>query len=68
MEELEIVIDPDGSTRIHVKGSQGARCLDATRMIEEALGEVTDRILCPEFYEESEKIVLQGKTKGAIEK
>jgi hypothetical protein len=63
MEELEIVIEPDGTTRIHVKGIRGARCLDVTRRIEEALGEVIDRKYTSEYYEESDQLVIQDTMK-----
>jgi hypothetical protein len=69
MEELEIIIEPDGTTRIHVKGIRGARCLDVTRRIEEELGEVIDRKHTPEYYEESDQLVLQDRMKhGKMEK
>jgi hypothetical protein len=69
MEELEIVIEPDGTTRIHVKGIRGPRCLDVTREIEEELGEVIDRKYTPEYYDESDQLVLQDKMKrGKTEK
>jgi hypothetical protein len=69
MEELEIVIEPDGTTRIHVKGIRGARCLDVTRKIEEELGDVIDRKYTSEYYEESDQLVLQDRTKqGKMEK
>ncbi len=68
MEEIEILIDPDGNTHIHVKGSRGNRCLKVTDKLEEALGEVTERVFCPEYYEEPEKIVLQDKTHQGMKK
>lgn len=63
MEELEIVIDPDGSIQIQVKGIRGTRCREATQRVEEALGEVTERKYCPEYYEEREPVYLQDTTK-----
>jgi hypothetical protein len=63
MEELEIVIEPDGTTHIHVKGIQGPRCLDVTRELEEELGKVTERKYTSEFYEESVQLVEKDKTK-----
>jgi hypothetical protein len=63
MEELEIVIEPDGTTTIQVKGIRGASCLDATRKVEEELGQVTDRRYCPEYYEEPDQLVLRERAK-----
>lgn len=51
-EELEITIAPDGSVSIKVAGAKGGKCLDITRPIEEALGDVKVRDMTPEYYEQ----------------
>lgn len=48
--ELEIVITPQGKIEIEVKGVQGPGCKDLTRALEDALGEVDERELKPEYY------------------
>ena len=55
--ELEIVIKPDGTLTLDVKGGRGPSCLDLTRELEENLGVVEEREKRPEFYleEESER-------------
>jgi len=48
--EFEIVISPQGKVQIEVKGLQGDSCLDLTRFLEEALGDVDDRSFKAEYY------------------
>lgn len=51
-EELEITIDANGQVSIKVAGAKGGKCLDITKPIEEALGEVKVREMSPEYYEQ----------------
>lgn len=51
-EELEITIDAQGQVSIKVAGAKGGKCLDITKPIEEALGQVKVREMSPEFYEQ----------------
>lgn len=51
-EELEITIDADGQVKIKVAGAKGGKCLDITKPIEEALGDVKVREMTPEYYEQ----------------
>lgn len=51
-EELEITIDAHGQVSIKVAGAKGGKCLDITRPIEEALGEVKVREMTPEYYQQ----------------
>lgn len=51
-EELEITIDANGKVNIKVAGAKGGKCLDITKPIEEALGEVKVREMTPEYYEQ----------------
>ena len=48
---IEIVISPDGQTRIETKGFAGARCRDASRFIEQALGQQVREQLTAEFHQ-----------------
>ena len=61
--EIEIVVALDGTVTIEVKGSTGVTCLDLTRAIENALGEVESRSCKTEFYEaatEAEQVRQSG--------
>jgi len=46
---IEVVIAPDGSTRIEGHGFTGPECEKATRFLEEALGKVGSRRRKPEY-------------------
>ena len=50
MKTIEIIIAPDGSSRVETKGFQGAECREASRFIEQALGQSTGEQLTAEFY------------------
>lgn len=52
MQELEIVIDPEGKVSLGVKGVKGSQCTDLTRQLEEALGTIEDRAYTGEYYEQ----------------
>jgi hypothetical protein len=42
LEEIEAVIERDGTVRIQVRGVKGASCLALTRPLEDALGGVVE--------------------------
>jgi Protein of unknown function (DUF2997) len=49
LQEVEVVIAPDGTTRIEVRGVSGTACLDLTADLESALGgQIVERELTPE--------------------
>ena len=47
---IEILVHTNGTTTILTKGFAGSSCRDATRLLEQALGQVTDERLTPEFH------------------
>ena len=49
MPKILIEISPEGGTTIKAQGYRGASCLDATREIEHALGQVVNDRKTPEF-------------------
>jgi hypothetical protein len=51
MQELEITIDKDGKVEFRVVGGHGGDCLALTEGLENAIGEVSERVLLPEYYE-----------------
>jgi hypothetical protein len=51
--ELEIVIGTDGVVRIVTRGLRGEACIEETRTLERALGEVRKREKTREFYEQA---------------
>lgn len=50
-QELEITIDDQGNVSIKVVGCAGPSCVDLTKGIEDALGEVVDRQRTGEYYQ-----------------
>lgn len=50
-QEIEVTISPDGSVSLRPKGAKGADCVELTRALEEAVGEVERRELTAEYYE-----------------
>lgn len=47
---IEIIVSPDGKSRVETKGFAGADCREASRFLEKALGQQLDEQLTPEFY------------------
>jgi hypothetical protein len=48
---IEVIVSPDGQTKIETKGFQGSACRDASRFIEQALGQQTSEQLTAEFHQ-----------------
>ena len=51
--ELEIVIGTDGVVRIVTRGLRGEACIEETRSLEQALGQVKSREKTSEYYTQS---------------
>jgi hypothetical protein len=59
---IEIVISPDGQTKIETKGFAGASCRDASRFIEQALGRQVGEQLTAEFHQaQPTRQIAQGE-------
>ena len=50
MKTIEITVDPQGRTRVETKGFAGGSCREASRFVEEALGQKTAEQVTPAFY------------------
>ena len=48
---IEIIVGPTGATTVETKGFQGASCREASRFIEQALGQKTGERFTSEFYQ-----------------
>ncbi|HEY0983000.1 DUF2997 domain-containing protein [Schlesneria sp.] len=48
---IEIIVAPNGQTRVETKGFVGSDCRQASQFIEQALGQQTDELLKAEFYQ-----------------
>ena len=51
MKQIEVLISPDGQSRILSKGFSGGLCRDATKELEQALGKRQSEQLTVEFYQ-----------------
>ena len=48
---IEILVSPAGESTVQTKGFSGGACRDASRFIEQALGERSSEKLTAEFYQ-----------------
>ncbi len=58
-QKIEYRIGKDGKIIETVLNASGTSCTDTTKGIEQALGEVSDRELLPEYYESEENLTTQ---------
>ena len=60
---IEIIVAPNGQTRVETKGFTGSECRDASRFVEQALGQQVDELLTPEFHQTatSRQQIQQGE-------
>ena len=49
--DIEIVISPDGSVKVHVKGAKGKACLEYSQWLADLVGKVRDQTYTSEYYE-----------------
>ena len=49
---IEIIVAPNGQTKVETKGFTGNKCRQASKFIEQALGKRTDEKLTAEFHQE----------------
>ncbi len=60
--ELHIVISPTGEVKVQVKCIAGQSCVDETKFLENALGNVIEsRELTAEYYQETEQETVEVK-------
>lgn len=50
MKTIEIIVSPKGETTVTTKGFAGSSCRDASKFVEQALGQRTGERLTGEFY------------------
>jgi hypothetical protein len=48
---IEVIVSPNGETKVETKGFTGSECRDASKFIEQALGQRTDEQLTAEFHQ-----------------
>ena len=52
---IEVIVSPSGETKVQTKGFTGSSCRDASRYIEEALGQSTGEQLTAEFHQTADQ-------------
>ncbi len=62
MKTIEIIVSPKGETTVTTKGFIGSSCRDASKFIEQALGQRTGERLTPEFHHVSDVQQLQQRS------
>ena len=48
---IEIIVSPTGETNVETKGFSGSECREASKFIEQALGQRTDEQVTAEFHQ-----------------
>ncbi len=48
---IEIIIAPNGQSKVETKGFTGSECREASRFIEQTIGQQTNEILKSEFHQ-----------------
>ncbi len=48
---IEITVSPTGETKVETKGFSGGECRDASKFVEQALGQRTAEQITGEFYQ-----------------
>ena len=51
---IEIIVAPNGQTRVETKGFAGSECQEASKYLEKALGQRTAEQLTSEFHQTQE--------------
>ena len=50
MQTIEIIVQPNGETKVETKGFSGSACREASEFLEKALGQTTSEELTADFY------------------
>jgi len=51
MKTIEIIVSPNGETRVQTQGFAGNTCREASQFLEQALGKRTSEKMTAEFYQ-----------------
>jgi len=63
MKTIEIIVSPKGETTVTTKGFLGASCREASKFVEQALGQRTEERLTNEFH--VQQVQQQSLREGA---
>lgn len=62
MKLIEITVSPTGQTSVQTKGFTGSACREASRFVEEALGQRVNETLTAEFHQAASQQVVQQQS------
>jgi len=62
---IEIIVDPKGKVAVSTRGFAGSSCRQASRFVEEALGQRLDERLTAEFHQSETSVEQQKLREGA---
>ena len=62
MKTIEITVSPTGQTQVQTKGFAGGECREASRFVEESLGQRVSETLTAEFHQTARQTVPQSQT------
>jgi hypothetical protein len=54
--EFDVIISPDGTVEVQVRGIKGRGCIEVAKWFEEVVGELQSRELTSEFYDPEEQV------------
>ena len=57
--EFTVIIAPDGTVEVHVRGFKGRGCLEVARWFEEVVGQLQSQQLTSEYYDPEESVRYQ---------
>ncbi len=55
MKLIEIIVSPTGQTDVQTKGFSGGECREASKFVEEALGQRVSETLTAEFHQAAQQ-------------
>ncbi len=59
MQTIEIIVQPDGQTKVETKGFAGSACREASEFLEKALGQRTSEELTAEFHQTADTQITE---------
>lgn len=62
MRIIEIIVSPTGQTNVQTKGFVGGECRDASKFLEEVLGQRVNETLTAEFHQAANQQVVQQQS------
>ena len=60
---LELIVSPTGQVDIVTRGYNGSSCLEASRFLEQALGQQVSERLTAEFYQATTTAAVQQQSR-----